>query len=256
MLTIKNLSVSTEGKTILHDINLVLEKGKTYALLGPNGSGKSTLANVIAGHPHFTVDEESEIIFDGQPICHSGLDPESHSEEGRTFLSPDKRALLGIFFSFQSPLALAGVTVNDLLRLAVGKKMNALELRQLVGQYAEELRIPDELLKRSLNDGFSGGEKKKMEVLQWAVLEPKLAIFDEVDTGVDVDALDTIAQFLKKHRKKDQTFVFITHSTKLLKVLEPDETIVIQDGKIARQDKGKLAIKIIEKEGFETKRDI
>jgi Fe-S cluster assembly ATP-binding protein len=235
MLEIRNLTASVEGKTILKDISVAFEPGKTYALLGPNGSGKSTLASVVAGHPSFSTEERSRILFDGEDI---------------SVLAADARAKKGVFLSFQSPLALPGVTIYQLLRFALDKKVDALSLRKKVKGFAEELHISEELLSRSLNDGFSGGEKKKMEVLQWAMLEPKIAIFDEVDTGVDVDALKTIAEFLKRHRKEGQTLVFITHSTKLLEALEPDETIVLKDGEIVRQGDGKLAIEIIEKEGF------
>jgi Fe-S cluster assembly ATP-binding protein len=235
MLEIRNLTASVEGKTILKNVSVAFEAGKTYALLGPNGSGKSTLASVVAGHPSFSLGEGSRILFEGENVAE---------------LSADARAKKGVFLSFQSPLALPGVTIYQLLRFALDKKMDALSLRKKVKAFAEELHIQEGLLARSLNDGFSGGEKKKMEVLQWAMLEPKLAIFDEVDTGVDVDALKTIAQFLKKYRKENQTFVFITHSTKLLETLEPDETIVIKDGGIVRQGDGRLAMEIIEKEGF------
>ena len=238
MLDIHNLTASIEGKTILDTISLDFTAGKIYALIGPNGSGKSSLANVIIGHPNFSVSHESVISF---------------AEEDIAGQSVDQRARLGIFLSFQSPLAIPGVTAEGLLRLAVGDRLNALEVRQNVEKYAEELRIAPELLRRSLNDGFSGGERKKMEALQWALLQPKLAIWDEIDTGVDVDALKTIGQFLKRHKQPNQTFVFITHSTKLLEILQPDETIVIKDGKIERQGDGRLAIEIIEREGFEGK---
>lgn len=250
MLALKNLTASIEGKIILKNVGLSFEKGKTYALLGPNGSGKSTLASVVAGHPSFSVTPESELVFEGKGVAD---------------LSADKRAKLGIFLSFQSPLPLPGVSIYQLMRHAKGrashakgrashaidKKMDALTSRKKIQAFAQDLGIKDELLARSLNDGFSGGEKKKMEVLQWAMLEPKLAIFDEIDTGVDVDALKTIAEFLKKYRQPEQTFVFITHSTSLLKALQPDATIVLKDGRIERQGDGALAIDIIETEGFE-----
>ena len=247
MLAIKHLTASIEGKTILKDISLEFEAGKIYALIGPNGSGKSSLANVIIGHPSFVVDRNSQITFEGETLF--GKIDESDFVEAST----DERARLGIFLSFQSPLAISGVTAEGLLRLAVSDHLNALEVRQSIEKYAKELRIAPELLRRSLNDGFSGGERKKMEALQWALLEPKLAIWDEVDTGVDVDALKTIGEFLKKHKQADQTFVFITHSTKLLDILKPDETIVIKNGEIERQGDGNLAIEIIEREGFEGK---
>lgn len=236
MLNIKNLTASVGDKTILSDIDLTFEPGKVYALLGPNGSGKSTLASIIMGHPNFTVSENSEMRFEDEDIVK---------------LSADKRAKKGIFLSFQSPLPLPGVSIYQLMRHAFENKVDALTSRKKIQAFAKELNIKDELLARSLNDDFSGGEKKKMEVLQMAMLEPKLAIFDEIDTGVDVDALKTIAEFLKKYRKPEQTFVFITHSTSLLKALQPDATIIIKDGKIEKQGDGAMAIDIIETEGFE-----
>ena len=238
MLSINHLTVAIDGKTILNDVSLDFESGKTYAFIGPNGSGKSSLANTIIGRPDFVVDGSSMIKFDGTELLP---------------LSVDERARLGIFLSFQSPLTISGVTAEGLLRLAVGKRLNALEVRQKIERHAEELHIAPELLRRSLNDGFSGGERKKMEALQWALLQPKFSIWDEVDTGVDVDALKTIGQFLKRHKRPEQTFVFITHSTKLLEILQPDETIIIKGGVIERRGDGGLATEVIEREGFEKK---
>lgn len=240
MLQLKNLSAKAGEKTILHNINLSCEKGFVYALLGPNGSGKSTLASAIMGHPSFTLSEDSHVLFEGEDI---------------TALSADKRAKKGIFLSFQSPLPLPGVSIYQLMRHAFENKVDALTSRKKIQAYARELDIKDELLTRSLNDDFSGGEKKKMEVLQMAMLEPKLAIFDEIDTGVDVDALKTIAKFLKKHRKPEQIFIFITHSTSLLKTIIPDKTIVLKKGVVDRQGDGSMAIEIIETEGFEEKKE-
>ncbi len=236
MITLKNLTAAANDKTILSGIDLSFESGKAYALLGPNGSGKSTLASVIMGHPNFSLSEDSEIFFEGENII---------------ALSADKRAKLGIFLSFQSPLSLPGVSVYQLMRHAFENKMDALASRKKIQAFAKELHIKDELLSRSINDDFSGGEKKKMEVLQWAMLEPKFSVFDEIDTGVDVDALKTIAEFIAKYRKPEQTLVFITHSTSLLKTIKPDTTIVIKDGKIERQGDGAMATNIIETEGFE-----
>jgi Fe-S cluster assembly ATP-binding protein len=239
MLLLTNLTASAGEKAILNDINLSFKKGFVYALLGPNGSGKSTLASTIMGHPSFTLSENSRIIFEGKDIA---------------TLSPDKRAKLGIFLSFQSPVPLPGVSIYQLMRHAFENKVDALTSRKKIQAFARELDIKDELLTRSLNDDFSGGEKKKMEVLQMAMLEPKLAIFDEIDTGVDVDALKTIAEFLKKYRKTEQTFIFITHSTSLLKTILPDKTIILKKGSIAKQGDGAMAIEIIETEGFEEKK--
>jgi Fe-S cluster assembly ATP-binding protein len=234
MLTLKNFSVSAEGKRILRDFQYDFLPGKTYALMGPNGSGKSTLASAIMGHPSYSVARNSKLLLSKKNLKH---------------ITPDQRSELGIFLSFQTPMELAGVTVFDLLRLALEKKMTAVELHTLVVRYAKELRIKDELLKRSLNVGFSGGEKKKLEALQAVLLAPRFAIFDELDTGVDVDALKTITKFLKRHLPKETTLVFITHSTRLLKAIIPDKVLVLRDGRLVKTGLSALAKKIEEK-GF------
>lgn len=235
MLTLKNLSVSIEKKQILQDISFSFRPGKTYALMGPNGSGKSTLASAIMGHPNITYSRSSKILLD---------------EKNLKNLSPDARAKLGVFLSFQTPLEIPGVTVFDLLRIALEKKFDAVTIHKQVKAYAKELHIKDELLKRSLNEGFSGGEKKKLEALQAVMLAPQFVLFDEIDTGVDVDALKTISQFLKKYLPKKSTLVFITHSTRLLKYVSPDEVMVIKNGKLVKTGKAALAKKI-EEQGFE-----
>lgn len=236
MLTIDHLSVSIGKKKILNDISFVFKPGTTYALMGPNGSGKSTLASAIMGHPDIRFSRASKILL---------------STKNLKNLAPDKRAALGIFLSFQTPLEIPGVTVFDLLRIALEKKMDPVALHKQVKLYAQELRIGDELLKRSLNVGFSGGEKKKLEALQAVMLKPQFALFDEIDTGVDVDALKIISKFLKKHLPKEITLVFITHSTRLLKYINPDEVLVIKDGRLVKSGKASLA-KLIEKKGFES----
>ncbi len=234
MLSIKNLSVSIEGKKILQDISFDFKPGKTYALLGPNGSGKSTLASAVLGHPHMCLSSDTIITF---------------REKNLKRLSPDKRAGLGLFLSFQTPLTLPGVTVSQLLRLALEKKLDPLALHEKINAYAKELDIKDELLRRSLNDGFSGGERKKFEALQAALLEPAFAFFDEIDTGVDVDALKTITRFLKKHLPKTSTLVFITHSEKLIRSVDPQEVLVMKNGRLVKKG-GKMLAKKIEKQGF------
>jgi len=236
MISLKNLSVSIEKKKILNDISFVFKPRRTYALMGPNGSGKSTLASAIMGHPNITYTRASKILVKNKDIKN---------------LSPDKRAHLGIFLSFQTPMTLPGVTVFELLRLALEKQMDPVDLHNQVKIYAKELHIKDELLKRSLNDGFSGGEKKKLEALQAVLLKPSFALFDEIDTGVDVDALKTISQFLKKHLPKTTTAVFITHSTRLLKYIKPQEVLVIKDGRLVKTGGPALAQKI-EKDGFDS----
>ncbi len=237
MLSINNLTVSVEDKEILHKISYDFLPATTYALLGPNGSGKSTLGNTLMGHPHYTPTPESVVTWnDGDLLS----------------LSPDERAKRGIFLSFQNPLPLAGVSVMDLLRmtLVTSKKLDALTLHKKVREYTKELNIKEELLKRSLHDGFSGGEKKKIEALQAVLLQPAVAIFDEIDTGVDVDALRQITTFLKKYLSKEATLIYITHSHKLLSILEPSHVLVLKNGVLVTTGDHALA-ETIEREGFE-----
>lgn len=235
MLSLHNLSVSIGKQNILNDISFDFQPGKTYALMGPNGSGKSTLASAIMGHPDILYSRTAKLLIKNRNIKQ---------------LSADKRAKLGIFLSFQTPLALPGVTVFSLLRLALEKQMDPVTLHKQVKRYATELHIKDELLTRSLNDGFSGGEKKKLEALQAVILAPQFALFDEIDTGVDVDALKTIARFLKKHLPKTTTLVFITHSTRLLKYIRPEKVLIMKAGRIVKTGGSALSQKI-EKDGFD-----
>ena len=232
MLTLKNLTVSVANKLIIKDLNLNLEKNKIYVLMGPNGSGKSTLAMSIAGHPSYLI-KKGKIIF---------------NEKNITKASPDERSQSGIFLSFQSPLSLAGVTVFSLLRTAIAGRKDPLELREEIEKTAKLLKIKKELLERSFNEGTSGGEKKKLELLQATILNPKFIMFDEIDTGVDVDALKTIAQFMQKN-KKGKTYLLITHYNRILKYVKPDEVLVMMEGKIVKRGNYKLAEEI-EKEGY------
>lgn len=233
MLHIKKLSVSIGKKKILKSISYRFEKGKIYAIMGPNGSGKSTLAYTIAGHPSYSIDS-GNLKFEGKTM---------------NDLAPDKRAKQGIFLSFQSPLSLSGVTVFQLLRVALGGKRDPLALKKEIEDTAKKLGIKKELLDRSLNDGASGGEKKKLEMLQASVLDPKFLIFDEIDTGVDVDALRRIAEFMQKN-KKGKTYVVITHYNRILHYLNPDKVLVMMDGKIVKEGDADLAEQI-EKKGYE-----
>lgn len=234
MLSIEHLTASIEKKRILDDISYSFDPGKTYAILGPNGSGKSTLASIIMGHPDFTLTRASKLLWNGKSLKN---------------LSPDKRAQLGLSMTFQNPLTLSGISVRDLLRSALEKKYDVFALYQKIQMAAKSLHIKDELLSRSLNDGFSGGEKKKLEALQIALIEPKFVLFDEIDTGVDVDALKTITLFLKRSLPKESTLVFITHSAKLLKYMRPDEVLVIKSGRLVASGGPALAA-AIEKNGF------
>ncbi len=238
MLTLRNLTAKIDRKIILDGVTQTFRKKKIYAIMGPNGSGKSTLARIVMGDPTFSLTRTSELKLSGKSIKNKDA---------------DERAHLGIFLSMQSPLAIPGVTVFSLLRAATQETgITAKELKTKMDQYASDLKIPAELLTRSLNDGFSGGERKKMEVLQMAVLNPQYIFLDEIDTGVDVDALKTIAQFLKKHLKEtDKTLVMITHYNRILKYLTPDVTLIIKDGAIVKRGDAELA-KMIEKKGFDS----
>jgi|SRR3989339_795196 len=232
MLSLKNLKVSIAEKTIIENLSLNLEKNKVYVLMGPNGSGKSTLALTLMGHPIYKV-KSGKIIFNGINI---------------TNFESDKKANSGIFLSFQSPLALTGVNIFSLLRAAIAGKKDPLILREEIEKTAKLLKIKKELLDRPYNEGTSGGEKKKLELLQVAVLNPKFIIFDEIDTGVDVDALKTIAQFMEKN-KNGRTYLIITHYNRILKYVKPDEVLVMVDGKIVKKGNYKLAEEI-EKTGY------
>lgn len=232
MLELKNLTITVEDKTIIKNLNLKLAKNKVYVIMGPNGSGKSTLALTLMGHPLYKI-KSGKIFFEKKDI---------------TNLESDKRAATGIFLSFQSPLSLSGVNVFSLLRTAISGKNDPLKLLEEIEKTAKLLKIKKELLERSFNEGTSGGEKKKLELLQAVILSPKFLIFDEIDTGVDVDALKTIAQFMKKN-KKGKTYLLITHYNRILKHVKPDEVLVMVDGKIVKRGDYKLAEKI-EKDGY------
>lgn len=235
MLTLKNISASVEKKQILSKIDCNFDTGKVYAIMGPNGSGKSTLASVAMGHPAYTLSKQSKIMFDGEDI---------------TDLDPDKRSKRGLFLSFQSPLSLSGVTIYQLLRYALDGKIDPMTARKKIQHYSKALKINEELLSRSLNEGFSGGEKKKMEVLQAAMLNPKLIFFDEIDTGVDVDALRAISSFINTLKKEGKTIVLITHYNRILKYVRPDKVMVLVKGRLVKTGPAKLA-ETIEKKGYD-----
>lgn len=234
MLNLSNLTVSVAGKKIISDLNFDFKEGKVYALMGPNGSGKSSLANAIAGHPSYEVKNESRIKLSNKDI---------------TAETPDKRAKAGIFLAFQTPFSLTGVTVFQLLRLALGGIKEPLAVRKQVDDLAKKLKIKRELITRSLNEGASGGERKKLELLQAIVLESKFLIFDEIDTGVDVDALKIIATQLNAI-KKGKTILLITHYNRILKYIKPDQVLVMTKGRIVKTGDHKLASEI-ENRGYE-----
>lgn len=236
MLTLRNLTASIGDKEILHDISLRFEPGKTYVVLGPNGSGKSTLAATIMGRPDITLSDKSGITLDDEDLVP---------------LSTDRRAQLGVFLSFQSPLPIPGVSVEELLRAALDGKKDPVELHHELRELAKEIGLGEEFLIRSIHDGFSGGERKKIEAIQAAMLAPSLAIFDEIDTGTDTDAVKRIAEFLTSHLPNPATKIYITHSPKLIELIKPDSVIVLKDGRVADEGDYALAMKTL-REGFET----
>ncbi len=232
MLRLKNLTVGVNSKIILKRITLDFKKDKVYAIMGPNGSGKSTLAYAIAGHPGYFF-EQGDVFLNGEKI---------------TELDPDKRARKGIFLSFQSPLQLSGVNVFQLLRVALEGKVDPVELNKKILELADKLKIRKDLIKRSLNEGASGGERKKLELLQAAVLDPKVAIFDEIDTGLDVDSLRIIGEFIDRWRY-GRTIILITHYSRILNYVKPDEVIVLAEGEIVARGNPSL-VSTIETEGY------
>lgn len=234
MISLANLTISVKGKKIIDKLDFNFEKNKVYALMGPNGSGKSTLANAIAGHPSYSVSEKSQIRFRNENIVD---------------LLPDQRAKKGVFLAFQTPYSLSGVTVFQLLRLALSGIKDPLSVRKEIDDLSKKLKIKKELISRSLNEGASGGERKKLELLQAIVLDAKFLIFDEIDTGVDVDALKIIAAHLNKI-KKGRTILLITHYNRILKHIKPDKVLIMMRGKIVKTGNHKLASEI-EKGGYE-----
>lgn len=237
MLKINKIKVTVEGKSVLNGVDLEVGKGQIVALMGPNGSGKSSLANTIVGNPKYLVDE-GEITWNGKSLLE---------------MKPDERAREGILMAFQAPVAIPGVSVRELLLASMRsakKNMSALELKQLVLAEAKKLKIEEGLLTRGVNDGFSGGEKKKMEILQMKVLKPSLLILDEVDSGLDVDALKLLAkEVMTMVKEQKMSVLVITHYQKLLRYLVPDRVVVLKQGEVVDEG-GKELINKIEEKGF------
>ena len=240
LLSITGLTASVDEKTILHGIDLDVAAGETHVLMGPNGAGKSTMGHVIMGDPVYTVNEGT-ITFDGQDI---------------TDLSPDKRSRAGLFLSFQAPVEIPGVPLSSFLRAQIagrpGLEMKGKEFRRRVKELAAELDMDTAYLNRELGVGFSGGEKKKVEMLQLLLLQPKLAILDETDSGLDVDALGVVSRGMDAYRRStDGSLVIITHNTRILEHLEVDRVHVMVNGRIVREDDASL-IPWIDANGFDS----
>ena len=243
LLNVNNLTVSIEDdenlKEILHGVNIEIKKGETHVLMGPNGAGKSTLGYALMGNPRY-ITEGGEIIFDGKNIVDE---------------SADKRAKAGMFLSFQNPLEVPGLPLSSFIRDAVeavsGKRVRMMQFKKELEKSMEVLNMDKDYANRALNVGFSGGEKKKAEILQLLMLSPKLAILDETDSGLDVDAVRTVSEGVKEYQKrKDGALLIITHSTRILESLKVDYTHIMVDGKIIKTGDASLVDEINE-HGFE-----
>lgn len=260
MLNIKNLYVSVNGKTILNGLNLTIRPGEVHAIMGPNGSGKSTLAYALLGHPSYRVGNSKSQIPNLKQNQKSKIQNHKFTIklDGKSLvgITPDQRARMGMFLAFQYPITIEGVSVQNFLRKASeavnGKsKMSVLEFRKKLIVEAKKLGVKEELLKRSLNDGFSGGEKKRVEILQMAILKPKYAVLDETDSGLDIDALKTVARGVGKIVRSDKKLgvVLITHYQRILRFIRPDFVHVIVGGKIVKSGGRGLATEL-EKRGY------
>tara|TARA_Y100001970_G_scaffold184451_1_gene224335 strand:- start:163 stop:900 length:738 start_codon:yes stop_codon:yes gene_type:complete len=239
MLNIKNLHAGVEEKKIINGLNLCIKPGEMHAVMGRNGSGKSTLSNVITGKDGYKI-SKGDILFKNESIIE---------------WSPEERALAGIFMSFQYPIVMPGVNNTYFLKAALNaklknsgkKELDAAEFLKIVKKKLAELDMDKSYLQRSVNDGFSGGEKKRNEILQMITLEPELVIMDETDSGLDIDALKIIANGINKYRSSERSFLVITHYQRLLRYIEPDVVHVLIDGKFVRSGGRDLALKLEEK---------
>jgi Fe-S cluster assembly ATP-binding protein len=242
-LEIRNLHVRTEEREILRGVDLVVRRGELHALMGPNGSGKSTLANTIMGHPDYEV-TEGEILLDGENLVE---------------MAPHERAKLGLFLAFQYPVAIPGVSVANFLRLAINAQreepISVREFRDALGHAVDLLDVDREFTSRSLNDGFSGGEKKRAEVLQMAVLRPQIAVLDETDSGLDIDALRTVAEGVAKlHAEQGLGALIITHYQRILHYVHPQYVHVMMDGRVVIEG-GEELVERLEREGYDPIRE-
>jgi Fe-S cluster assembly ATP-binding protein len=241
-LEIQNLHVRTEEREILHGVDLVVKRGETHALMGPNGSGKSTLANTLMGNPVYEI-TEGRIFLDGEDL---------------TEADPDERAKAGLFMAFQYPATIPGVSVANFLRMALNAKrdepIKVKEFGRVLGDSMDLLRIDRAFTSRYLNEGFSGGEKKRAEILQLAVLEPDVAVLDETDSGLDIDALRIVADGVNRMREPERGFLIITHYARLLGYVRPDFVHIMLDGRIVREGGPELADELEDK-GYEWVRE-
>src|ERR687889_2397160 len=242
LLEVKNLHAGIDGKEILKGLNLQVNTGEVHAIMGPNGSGKSTLSKVLAGHPSYEV-ISGEVLFEGKNLLE---------------LEPDERAREGVFMAFQYPVEVPGVSNSQFLRLAYNEKMkhhgeeemDPLEFNDYMKEKAKIVDMSSEFFKRSVNEGFSGGEKKRNEILQMAVLEPKLAVLDETDSGLDIDALRIVAGGVNKLRSPENAVVLVTHYQRLLNYIVPDRVHVLSTGRIVKSGGKELAFEL-EERGYE-----
>lgn len=247
-LEIRNLHASVEDKPILRGVNLTVKQGEIHALMGPNGSGKSTLANVLLGHPAYRV-TGGQIIYDGEDLLE---------------MAPDERSRAGLFLAFQYPVVIAGVTLANFLRQAINSRMKAKDpeskgisipdFRRLMKAKMEYLQMDQSFAGRYLNDGFSGGEKKRAEILQMAVLEPRIAILDETDSGLDIDALRIVAEGVNKLRGPDLGALVITHYQRILNYIKPQFVHVMFEGQIVESGGPELALRL-EEAGYDWVRE-
>jgi Fe-S cluster assembly ATP-binding protein len=243
LLTIKNLSVSIENKTILNNFNLVINPNEIHIIMGPNGSGKSTLSKVLAGHPAYEI-KNGSIIF---------------QEKNLLEMSLEKRAHEGLFLAFQYPIEISGVTNFDFLRIAYNEKqkykqekeLDPLEFMEKIQILLKRLKVKTEFLERNVNEGFSGGEKKRNEILQMLLLSPNLIILDEIDSGLDIDAIKLICEEIVNNRQPNSSMLIITHYPKILEYFQPTHVHILMNGKIKKTGKLEL-VEQLEKGGYET----
>ena len=241
-MTIKNLHAKIGDNVILKGVDLTLEKGKVHVIMGPNGAGKSTLTKAIVGHYDVEV-TEGEIIYNGKNIFE---------------MLPEERALAGIFLSFQNPVEIPGVNNAYFLRTALNakekhegkKETNAAQFLKLMRKHVEQLGMKADMISRSLNDGFSGGEKKRNEILQMEILQPDVIVLDEIDSGLDIDALKAVSEGINRMKNGERTFLVITHYSRILDYIDPDYIHVLQNGKIIKTG-GPELVKMLEAEGYQ-----